>query len=293
VTVEFLSDDQMYGQFPSGFTRGELERYFFLDDVDRGLVEAKRRPHNRLGFALQLMTVRYVGMFLDDPLQVPVELLNYLAEQLQIDDPSCVKSYGEREKTPFEHVWEIREVDNWHEFSTRADELGEWIEGRAWTTGDGPKALFDASVGWLRERRVLLPGVSTLARLVAGRREAATGRLWETLFSLLTDEQKVLLDGLLEVEEGRRYSRLDRTPVTAAADTGVRSGDDRRVGARGRDPQFGAGRAGCVGGAAAAAGGTVPLRDGGEGDAAAPALRLTPVGDTAGHRRVSADPRRG
>jgi hypothetical protein len=50
------------------------------------------------------MTVRYVGMFLDDPLQVPVELLNYLAEQLQIDDPSCVKSYGEREKTPFEHV---------------------------------------------------------------------------------------------------------------------------------------------------------------------------------------------
>jgi hypothetical protein len=52
VTVEFLSDDQVYGRFPSGFTRGELERYFFLDDVDRGLVEAKRRPHNRLGFVI-------------------------------------------------------------------------------------------------------------------------------------------------------------------------------------------------------------------------------------------------
>jgi hypothetical protein len=30
---------------------GELERYFFLDDADRELVQAKRRPHNRLGFA--------------------------------------------------------------------------------------------------------------------------------------------------------------------------------------------------------------------------------------------------
>lgn len=61
-------------------------------------MEAKRRPHNRLGFALQLMTVRYVGTFLDDPLQIPGELLDYLAEQLQIEDPSCVKSYGDRER---------------------------------------------------------------------------------------------------------------------------------------------------------------------------------------------------
>ncbi|MEU5845664.1 DUF4158 domain-containing protein [Saccharopolyspora shandongensis] len=53
--------------------------------------------------------------------------------------------------------------------STTSDELGEWIEARAWTTGDGPKALFDAAVAWLRERRVLLPGVTTLVRLVASR----------------------------------------------------------------------------------------------------------------------------
>jgi hypothetical protein len=45
VPVEFLSDDQAsaYGRFTSGFTRAELERYFFLDDVDRGLIEPKRR----------------------------------------------------------------------------------------------------------------------------------------------------------------------------------------------------------------------------------------------------------
>lgn len=51
--VEFLPDDQAsaYGRFPSGFTRGELERYFFLDDVDRGLVQTKRRPHDKIAGA--------------------------------------------------------------------------------------------------------------------------------------------------------------------------------------------------------------------------------------------------
>ncbi|MGW3473635.1 Tn3 family transposase [Saccharopolyspora sp. NPDC000995] len=210
--VEFLSDEQAtaYSRLPESLSRAELERFFFLDDVDRGLVEAKRRDHNKLGFSLQLVTVRNAGAFLDDPLDVPVELVDYLAEQLGIDDAACVKSYGEREKTRFEHVWELRQVGGWREFSAVETELGEWIEARAWTTGDGPKALFDAAVGWLRERRVLLPGVTTLVRLVASRREAANQRLWETLHRLLDDEQRSTLDELLEVPDGQRSSQLDK-----------------------------------------------------------------------------------
>lgn len=38
--------------------------------------------------------------------------------------------------------------------------------------------LFQAAVAWLRQRRVLLPGL-TLVRLVTARREAATQQLWE------------------------------------------------------------------------------------------------------------------
>jgi hypothetical protein len=66
----------------------------------------------------------------------------------------------------------------YEEFAEAEADLRTWVDARAWTTGEGPKALFDAAVGQLRERRVLLPGVTTLTRLVASVREAANQRLW-------------------------------------------------------------------------------------------------------------------
>nr|WP_241745823.1 Tn3 family transposase [Streptomyces lydicus] len=39
-------------------SRAELERYFFLDVADREAVQAKRRSHNRLGYAVQLTSGR-------------------------------------------------------------------------------------------------------------------------------------------------------------------------------------------------------------------------------------------
>ena len=58
---------------------------------------------------------------------------------------------------------------------------------------------------------MLLPGVTTLARLVARVREEATARLQQVLAGLLTERQRRLLDLLLEVEAGARVvSDLER-----------------------------------------------------------------------------------
>lgn len=48
-----------------------LDQFFFLDDADRELAAKHRGDHNRLGFTLRLVTVRHVGRFLPDPLDVP------------------------------------------------------------------------------------------------------------------------------------------------------------------------------------------------------------------------------
>ncbi|WP_416969346.1 Tn3 family transposase [Streptomyces sp. 4F14] len=210
--VEFLTDEQAakYAVYDGAPSRTELERFFFLDDADRALIEPKRRAHNRLGFAVQMTTVRFLGVFLDDPTDVPAEVVDYLAGQLGVADASALKAYGERENTRLDHVRELRRVLEYTEFAESEAELRAWVDARAWTTGEGPKALFDAAAGWLRERRVLLPGVTTLARLVAAVREAANQRLWDTLYGLLSTGQRAVLDSLLTVPPGARVSELDR-----------------------------------------------------------------------------------
>ncbi|HEX8157100.1 MAG TPA: DUF4158 domain-containing protein [Solirubrobacteraceae bacterium] len=83
-----------------------------------------------------------------------------------------------REKTRLEHQWEIARDVGYRDFVDAEAELAAWVGDRAWTTGEGPVAVFNGAVGWLRERQVLLPGVTTLVRLVARERDAATLRVW-------------------------------------------------------------------------------------------------------------------
>ncbi|GAB2804601.1 Tn3-like element Tn3 family transposase [Streptomyces chlorus] len=149
-------------------------------------------------------------MFFDDPTDVPAEVVDYLAEQLDIGEVSVLKAYGERENTRLEHVRGLRRVLEYKEFAETEADLRTWVDARAWTTGEGPKALFDAAVGQLRERRVLPPGVTTLTRLVASMREAANQRLWDTLYGMLSIGQRAVLDSLLTVPPGGRVSELDR-----------------------------------------------------------------------------------
>lgn len=210
--VEFLSDEEAsaYGVYRGVPSQSDLEKLFFLDDADQALVAKRRGAHNRLGFALLLTTVRYLGVFLPDPLDVPDGVVEYLAGQLEISDPGCVKRYTERRTTRFEHADEIRAAYGLREFDQVDKELREWVDARAWTTGDGPKAIFLDAVRWLRERGVLLPGVTTLARLVAQVRDEAYQRLWDTLHGMLSDGQRRLLDSLAVVPEGERISQLER-----------------------------------------------------------------------------------
>ncbi|GAA5515047.1 putative multidrug resistance protein MdtD [Deinococcus carri] len=86
VPVEFLSDEQAarYGRLAVDPTPEQLTRYFFLNEADLALIAERRRDHNKLGFAIQLCTLRYLGTFLPNPIQVPKVVVQHVAQQLEV-----------------------------------------------------------------------------------------------------------------------------------------------------------------------------------------------------------------
>ena len=101
---DFLTAAQveLYGRFGAPPTDMELERFFFLDDGDHRLIAKRRDSATRLGFALQLTTVRFLGSFLVNPVDVPVVVMEYVAAQLGVEDASVVKAYLKRDQTRLE-----------------------------------------------------------------------------------------------------------------------------------------------------------------------------------------------
>ena len=155
-----------------------------------------------------------------------------MAGQLGVADPSGLKRYTEREKTQFDHQWEIRQERGYREFAEAEEEFSGWVAARSRAAGDGPKAIFADELVRLLERKVLLPGVTTLARLVASVRDETTRQMWEELAALPDPVQRRALDRLPEVPHGARVSDLERwrNRCSGAAAAAGRAGpvrDDR------------------------------------------------------------------
>jgi TnpA family transposase len=211
--VDLLTEDQQrrYGRYSGEPTPAQLERFFHLDDKDRGLVGRCRSDHTRLGFAVQLATVRFLGTFLANPAEVPPGVVAYIARQLRITETGGLGRYATGEKR-WDHAAEIRRNYGYRDFhqSSEAAALARWLANRAWVSAERPSVLFDLATARLVERKVLLPGVTVLARLVAQVRDKAAARLWRTLARTLKPQQVARLETLLVAHEHSRQSPLER-----------------------------------------------------------------------------------
>ena len=211
--VEFLSPDQQhrYGRYTAAPSPLQLARYFHFDDRDHQLIARRRTAHTCLGFAVQLGTVRFLGTFLPDPTEVPSNVTTYVAQQLGLQERADLTSYTSRD-THWDHAMEIQREYGYRDFHAPYElfPLIRWLYTRAWLSAERPSVLFDLATARLVERKVLLPGVTVLERLVARVRDRAAVRLWQRLARLPNSAQQAKLATLLEVPDGAHTSLLDR-----------------------------------------------------------------------------------
>ena len=126
----------------------------------------RRRDHMRLGFAVQLGTVRFLGTFLADPTEVPAAVAAVLARQLGIADPGGLLLYrgdGRAGSTPRRSGAATAIASS--PIRSAQWRLIRWLYALCWTGTDRPSALFDRATAWLVAHKVLLPGASVLERI--------------------------------------------------------------------------------------------------------------------------------
>jgi hypothetical protein len=143
----FLTDEQRarYGRYAGGPSEEQLARYFHLDATDRERVNEMRGAHNRIGFAIQLGTARFLGTFLDDPTQTPSAVIATVARQLGVVPAPSLDAYRDGRQR-WRHIAMIRERYGFRDLEEDASacfRLTRWLYVLCRTGDDRPGLLFD------------------------------------------------------------------------------------------------------------------------------------------------------
>ena len=161
MAVDFLTDEQKahYGQYVGEPDEFQLARYFHLDKTDLAFIVDRRGDQNRLGSALQLTSVRFLGTFLTDLSLVPINAQIFVAGQLSLTDITVLNDYGKRETTRREHTALIREHYGYRDFNEVpwVFRLSRLLYAKSWISNERPSLMFDFATTWLIQHKIILP----------------------------------------------------------------------------------------------------------------------------------------
>jgi hypothetical protein len=90
-------------RFPDVIAYEDLVTFFTLSERDLRSIPRAREPHNRLGYALQLCTLRFMGFVPDDLRSAPPDAVAFVAHQLAVE-PHVLAAYGARAQTRQDHL---------------------------------------------------------------------------------------------------------------------------------------------------------------------------------------------
>ena len=191
------------GSFPGHAGPEDVARFFELSPEDLRWV-LSHRGDARLGVAVQLCSLRWLGFVPDLLAELPRPALLALSEQLE-SDPDDLMLYGARSQTRTDHFQAVRDRAGCRPFvQARRAELEEWL-GRRAIEHDRPKALWELCGEHLSAEQIVRPPVDTLVRMIASARECAHGTTHELLSPQL---------------QGGRPRELDRRAAATRAGRG-------------------------------------------------------------------------
>src|SRR5437016_5899762 len=107
--IGFLTEAEreQLNRFPEHIPEEDLRIVFLLSEADHQAVNRQHDDHTRLGFALQLCTLRYLGFVPTALSTAPSPAVAYVAEQLNVL-PEVIDAYGSRIATRTMHLQQVQ-----------------------------------------------------------------------------------------------------------------------------------------------------------------------------------------
>jgi TnpA family transposase len=197
-----LTERQRAALFDLPTTEVEMLRHYILADDDVEHIQARRRPENRIGFALQLCVLRYPGRLLSQGEVIPDKLLRFIGAQLGITSEALI-AYAARRQTRQQHLEALRAIYGYKMFTGRgARDLNIWLAGVA-EAAISNEDLARRFVTECRRTKTVLPGVSVVERLCADALVAAERKIEARITEHLDGTMRAKLDAMLsETVEG-------------------------------------------------------------------------------------------
>lgn len=191
-----LTDRQQAALLDMPTEEASMLRHYTLADDDLEIIRARRRPHNRFGFALQLCALRYPGRVLAPGEVIPAAVTRFLAAQLGLR-PDDLADYATREETRRDHLATLRNLYGYKMFTGRgARDLKTWLESEA-ETARSNEDLARRFAEKCRATQTIPPGITVIERLCADALVAAERRIDTRIADRLNDELRGQLDALL------------------------------------------------------------------------------------------------
>ncbi|MGL4980521.1 MAG: DUF4158 domain-containing protein [Fusobacteriaceae bacterium] len=181
-----------------------LGTYYTFSKHDLEIIKKHRTDENRIGFALQLAVLRYPGWSYSYVKSIPKSVVSYIAKQIGTGVVPARK-YPQRENTLWVHLKEIREEYGFTTFTDSEYQKTFQYICQLSLENEGTLYLFHSCLNFLRENRIIFPGITTLENLIWEAKTETERKIFDTLENSLSKSQKDKLDALLipkhELEE--------------------------------------------------------------------------------------------
>jgi hypothetical protein len=126
-----LTERQRSALFDLPTDEAALLQHYTLADDDLEHIRERRRPSNRLGFAVQLCAFRYRGRLLISGETIPLQMTKFIAAQPGVL-PDDLAGNAETEVARRRHLVALRKIYGYQMFSARrVHDLKVWLDDEA------------------------------------------------------------------------------------------------------------------------------------------------------------------